>query len=365
MGFHLLFWTQIYACLALVGLAILLVGIFRRRQRHSWIKGNYGIDAPNSIYEYSFYTLLFLIAPFTATLLIETLWWDPFHWLGKSIFMILSLSIAFMPGFIVCNIIYSSLVTKYDILNQLLHTISQIKIENKKQKITRQSSKTRRGENRRVHTSNFSRDGKKSDFQLLKNPFEAWTGNEKVLDIGCGTGLLSTWIAGKYIRDNLISKGTTNIIDNKKLENIGKVTAIDIFNNNKDQYGNNIERIISNCEKENVEKFVDIKKCDCRKLPFESNMFDVVVSSLCIHNIMEKNNSITAQGERNKAIKEAIRVLKPGGIIAFYDIFICDEYVKALLDDPNIRSIDQSKELKGFYQAHIVTACKVQGSSKK
>jgi arsenite methyltransferase len=48
-------------------------------------------------------------------------------------------------------------------------------------------------------------------------------------------------------------------------------------------------------------------------LPFEDNSFDVIVSSLAIHNIG------TLAG-REKAVDEAVRVLRPGGRLMIADI---------------------------------------------
>jgi ubiquinone/menaquinone biosynthesis C-methylase UbiE len=48
-------------------------------------------------------------------------------------------------------------------------------------------------------------------------------------------------------------------------------------------------------------------------LPFADNSFDVVVSSLAIHNIR-------GRAGREKAVDEAVRVLRPGGRLLIADI---------------------------------------------
>ncbi|MBV9126245.1 MAG: class I SAM-dependent methyltransferase, partial [Planctomycetes bacterium] len=52
---------------------------------------------------------------------------------------------------------------------------------------------------------------------------------------------------------------------------------------------------------------------DMTALPFEDNSFDVVVSSLAIHNI-------SGRVGREKAVEEAVRVLRPGGRLLIADI---------------------------------------------
>jgi ubiquinone/menaquinone biosynthesis C-methylase UbiE len=60
-----------------------------------------------------------------------------------------------------------------------------------------------------------------------------------------------------------------------------------------------------------------------RALPFPDASFDVVVSSLAIHNIRSND-------DRRKAVAEALRVLKPGGRLAIADIRATSHYERAL-----------------------------------
>jgi ubiquinone/menaquinone biosynthesis C-methylase UbiE len=61
-----------------------------------------------------------------------------------------------------------------------------------------------------------------------------------------------------------------------------------------------------------------------RSLPFEDNSFDLVVSSLAIHNIRESAG-------RLKAIAEAVRVLRPGGRLLIADIRATRQYQAQLV----------------------------------
>jgi SAM-dependent methyltransferase len=127
-------------------------------------------------------------------------------------------------------------------------------------------------------------------------------GDESVLDVGCGRGLF------------LIAAA-------KRLKN-GKATGVDIWRT-EDLSGNTAEAAMANAKAEGVANRVKIENTDARKLPFGANSFDVVVSSLAIHNI-------DGGSERAKALREVARVLKPGGYLAIFDIFHTGEYAKLL-----------------------------------
>ena len=58
---------------------------------------------------------------------------------------------------------------------------------------------------------------------------------------------------------------------------------------------------------------VELDTADMRQLPFEDGSFDVVVSSLAIHNV-------SGAGDRAKALREAARVLKRGGKLVIADV---------------------------------------------
>ena len=126
----------------------------------------------------------------------------------------------------------------------------------------------------------------------------AWTGNEQVLDLGCGRGLLMIGAAKR------LSTGTA--------------TGVDIWQQ-EDLSGNRPEATLDNARREGVEARVDVRTADMRALPFADASFDVVVSRAAIHNLYDA-------ADRAQAIREVARVLKPGGRALIEDIRHGREY---------------------------------------
>jgi arsenite methyltransferase len=127
-------------------------------------------------------------------------------------------------------------------------------------------------------------------------------GGEGVLDMGCGRGAVLTAVARRL---------TT-----------GRVTGVDIWRT-KDQSGNAREVAVHNASLEGVGDRVQIETGDMRELPYPDATFDLVVSSLAIHNIR-------SNAQRKRAIVEGFRVLKPGGRIVIADIRATAMYEEAL-----------------------------------
>jgi SAM-dependent methyltransferase len=128
--------------------------------------------------------------------------------------------------------------------------------------------------------------------------------DDRLLDMGCGRGAVLLMAAA--------------------LLPAGRAVGLDLWKSS-DQSGNSAATTLENAAAEGVGDRVDIQTGDMRAMPFTSDAFDVVVSSLAIHNI-------TPAAGRAAAIDEAVRVLKPGGRLLIADLSVTREYVSRLRD---------------------------------
>ena len=125
-----------------------------------------------------------------------------------------------------------------------------------------------------------------------------WTGDEQVLDVGCGAGLM--------------------LIGAAKRLKTGKAIGIDIWKAS-DLSGNHSEATLENARLEGVAGRVEVRTADMREIPYADATFDVVVSCAAIHNV-------TSAADRGKVIAHIARVLKPGGHALIDDIRHGGEY---------------------------------------
>ena len=132
----------------------------------------------------------------------------------------------------------------------------------------------------------------------------AWRGDERVLDVGCGLGLF--------------------LIGAAKRLSTGRAVGIDKWQQ-EDLSGNNAAGTLSNAMIEGVADKVEVHTGDARKLPFPDASFDVVLSSMALHNIYNA-------GERQTAVREIARVLKSGGRVLIVDVRHTRQYAATLRD---------------------------------
>jgi arsenite methyltransferase len=129
-----------------------------------------------------------------------------------------------------------------------------------------------------------------------------WKGNEQVLDVGTGRGLLMVGAARRTPRGRAVGIDTWS--------------AVDLSDNRA-------ENTLRNAEAEGVRDRVEVRSEDARKTSFPDQSFDVVLSNLCLHNIPD------AAG-RTAACLEIARVLRPGGTALLSDFRHTRDYAKVL-----------------------------------
>ena len=130
----------------------------------------------------------------------------------------------------------------------------------------------------------------------------ALNGDEKVLDAGCGLGLLSTAIAGRL--------------------KTGKVTAVDVWNPQV-LSGNSAQAALANARREGVADRVRFEDGDIRRLGYPAANFEVAVSGGILHFFDD-------EPDRDQIVRELYRVVKPGGKLMVFDTAHVGRYADVL-----------------------------------
>ena len=178
--------------------------------------------------------------------------------------------------------------------------------------------------------------------------FHAWArvldelalhGDETVLDLGCGRGAVLLAAAKRLPR--------------------GRAIGVDLWR--ADQSGNSPEQTLTNAALEEVADRVEVHTADITELPFDDGSVDVVVSSLVIHNLPDR-------AAREAAMREAARVLRPGGRLAIADLWATRQHAAQLREmgwtDVERRNLGWRMWWGGpWLPTHVVTATKPARSS--
>ena len=182
----------------------------------------------------------------------------------------------------------------------------------------------------------YSKSGKLQirDAILASIPFR---GDECVLDLGCGRGLLLVGAA-------------------KRVPG-GRALGVDVWNRHA-VTNNRSSAVLENAKIEGVSERVNVQYGDARRLPYNDGVFDVVVSNFLVHELK------TAQ-EREECILEIARVLRPGGHLALADFI----FTRQCVDTLRRAGIEDAKRARvgswlsavptlGIFQTFLVTGQK-------
>ena len=134
----------------------------------------------------------------------------------------------------------------------------------------------------------------------------ALQGDERLLDAGCGRGAVLTLAAQRLPE--------------------GLAVGVERWST-KDPAGTGERVTLRNAELEGVRERVIVLSADIRALPFPDCSFDVVTSSLALHDV-------AAAAGRERALAEMLRVLKPGGTALIADIGRTRAYRRFLAAQP-------------------------------
>jgi len=118
-----------------------------------------------------------------------------------------------------------------------------------------------------------------------------WDGQGRALDIGCGNGPLTIALACEHPGAH--------------------VTGIDFWGASW-EYSQGVCE--SNAASQGVSDRVIFTRASAAALPFDDGSFAAVVSNLCFHEVRGVH-------DKREVVKEALRVLEPGGAFAFQDLF--------------------------------------------
>ena len=118
----------------------------------------------------------------------------------------------------------------------------------------------------------------------------------RAIDIGTGNGILAVRLAQEHP--------------------LVQVTGLDSWGRDWD-YSNPI--CARNARVAGVEQRIRFVKGDAARLEFEDGSFDAAVSNLTFH-------EVKSAPQKREVVREALRVLKPGGRFVFVDYFYAEKY---------------------------------------
>ncbi|GAB4846332.1 hypothetical protein Ancab_025338 [Ancistrocladus abbreviatus] len=170
--------------------------------------------------------------------------------------------------------------------------------------------------------------------QRIVNLVNDWSSVKTALDVGCGRGILLNAVAMQLKKEG--SSGRVVGLDQKKSITMSTLRTAGV---------------------EGVQEYVTCREGDVRRLPFNDDYFDVVVSGVFLHTVGKElgKKTAAAAAERMRVLGEVVRVLKPGGIGVVWDLVHVPEYVRKL-QELRMEEIRVSERVTAFMMSsHIVS----------
>jgi SAM-dependent methyltransferase len=147
-------------------------------------------------------------------------------------------------------------------------------------------------------------------------------GDEQILDVGTGSGVL--------------------VLECAKHLTTGKGIGIDIYDPHSG--GGTPKLFWKNAHAEGVAGKVELLPMDARQMTFEAAKFDAVISSGAMHHM-------GGVADRQRVLHEMMRVLKPHGKIAIYDIAPIIHECDHVMREMGLVNIQQEQDV-----LHLITA---------
>lgn len=163
-------------------------------------------------------------------------------------------------------------------------------------------------------------------------------GDERVLDVGCGRGQLTNMLASRLPT--------------------GRVIGVDVWNP-RYEWGSSKGSAEENARALGVGDRVELVESDLAdQLPFDAGSFDLVVSSMALHNL-------PLPSDRRRACQEMARVVAPGGRVVIVDNARTQEYVEAL-EAAGLVGVERSGLRWSTYPpCRVVTGTKLRGGVRR